>query len=63
MQRKELEVAKGSKQVNTSALTDLVPEGYELVITGDLDISDGYAHAAVRKATEKKRNCKNQLLQ
>ena len=35
--------------VNTSLLTD-VPEGYELVWTGDLQIMDGWVFAEVRKA-------------
>lgn len=34
--------------VNTSLLTD-VPEGYELVVTGDLQIMDGWIFAEVRK--------------
>ena len=38
--------------VNTSLLTD-VPEGYELVWTGDLEIMDGWIYAEVRKVTTK----------
>ena len=30
--------------------TKKVPAGYELVLTGDLLINDGYVYAAVRKA-------------
>ena len=38
--------------VNTSLLTD-VPEGYELVVTGDLQIMDGWIFAEVRRITTK----------
>ena len=44
----ELTVDKDATSVNTSKLT--APEGYELVLAGDLAINDGYVYAAVRKA-------------
>ena len=48
----ELEVDKDDATVNTSKLT--VPEGYELVESGDLPIRDGYVYAEVRKAVTTK---------
>ena len=38
---KSIEVAKGTTQVNTSVFADLVPEGYELAVTGDVQVNDG----------------------
>ena len=46
----KLEVAKDATSVNTSKLT--VPEGYELVESGDLQINDGFVYAEVRRATK-----------
>ena len=43
----EFTVDKDATSVNTSKLT--APEGYELVLSGDLAINDGYVYAAVRK--------------
>lgn len=40
--------------VNTSAFKE-VPAGYELVLTGDLTINDGYVYAPVRKLAEEKK--------
>ena len=40
--------------VNTSAFKE-VPEGYELALTGDLPINDGYVYAPVRKLSEEKK--------
>lgn len=40
--------------VNTSAFKE-VPAGYELVLTGDLPINDGYVYAPVRKLAEEKK--------
>ena len=48
----ELEVAKDATSVNTSKLT--VPEGYELVESGDLQINDGSVYAEVRRAATTK---------
>ena len=48
----ELTVDKDATSVNTSKLT--APEGYELVLSGDLAINDGYVYAAVRKAVTTK---------
>ena len=45
-------VDKDATSVNTSKLT--APEGYELVLSGDLAINDGYVYAAVRKAVTTK---------
>ena len=42
----EFTVDKDATSVNTSKLT--APEGYELVLSGDLAINDGYVYAAVR---------------
>uniref|UniRef100_UPI002625143B vWA domain-containing protein n=1 Tax=uncultured Flavonifractor sp. TaxID=1193534 RepID=UPI002625143B len=44
-------VAFDATQVHTSALTD-VPEGYELVSTGDIPINDGWIFVEVRPAAE-----------
>lgn len=44
-----LYVDEGATNVNTSTFKK-VPAGYELVLTGDLPINDGYVYAAVRKA-------------
>ena len=48
----ELTVDKDATSVNTSKLT--APEGYELVLSGDLAINDGYVYAAVRKVATTK---------
>ena len=40
-------VDAGANNVNTSALTD-IPDGYELVNTGDITINDGWIWVAVR---------------
>ena len=45
-------VDKDATSVNTSKLT--APEGYELVLSGDLAINDGYVYAAVRKVATTK---------
>ena len=45
-------VDKAATSVNTSKLT--APEGYELVLSGDLAINDGYVYAAVRKVATTK---------
>ena len=47
----EMTVAADATYVNTSALT--APEGYELVLAGDLAIRDGYVYAAVNKIGSK----------
>ena len=47
----EMPVAADATYVNTSALT--APEGYELVLSGDLAIRDGYVYAAVKKIGSK----------
>ena len=47
----EMTVAADATYVNTSALT--APEGYELVLSGDLAIRDGYVYAAVKKIGSK----------
>ncbi|HIR14515.1 MAG TPA: sortase B protein-sorting domain-containing protein [Candidatus Choladousia intestinavium] len=47
-----VEVEKDAIHVNTSLLKD-VPEGYELVVTGDLLICDGWIFAEVRKIDTK----------
>ena len=44
-----LYVDEGATSVNTSTFKK-VPAGYEVVLTGDLPINDGYVYAAVRKA-------------
>ena len=44
-----LYVDEGATNVNTSTFKK-VPAGYELVLTGDLPINDGYVYVAVRKA-------------
>ncbi len=44
-----LYVDEGATSVNTSTFKK-VPAGYELVLTGDLDINGGYVFAEVRKA-------------
>ena len=49
-----IEVDKDAIYVNTSAFANLVPSGYELVESGDLQIRDGYVYAAVRKAVTTK---------
>ena len=46
---KSIEVEAGTTQVNASVFADLVPEGYELVTTGDVAINGGYIYAEVRK--------------
>ena len=45
---KSIEVEAGTTQVNASVFADLVPEGYELVTTGDVAIFGGYIYAEVR---------------
>ena len=45
-----VEVAADATNVNTSTFTD-IPEGYELVWTGDLQINDGWVWVEVRPAT------------
>ena len=47
----DMPVAADATSVNTSALT--APEGYELVLSGDLAIRDGYVYAAVKKIGSK----------
>ena len=47
----EMTVAADATYVNTSELT--APEGYELVLSGDLPIRDGYVYAAVKKIGSK----------
>ena len=47
----EMTVAADATYVNTSELT--APEGYKLVLSGDLAIRDGYVYAAVRKVSTK----------
>ena len=49
-----VEVDKDATYVNTSAFANLVPSGYELVESGNLQIRDGYVYAAVRKAVTTK---------
>ena len=47
----DMTVAADATYINTSALT--APEGYELVLSGDLAIRDGYVYAAVNKIGSK----------
>ena len=47
----EMKVAADATSVNTSKLT--APEGYKLVLSGDLAIRDGYVYAAVNKIGSK----------
>ena len=47
----EMTVATDATYVNTSELT--APKGYELVLSGDLAIRDGYVYAAVNKIGSK----------
>ena len=47
----EMTVAADATYVNTSELT--APKGYELVLSGDLAIRDGYVYAAVNKIGSK----------
>ena len=49
-----LTVAKDATYINTSALADIMPEGYELVVTGDLTIRDGYVYVAVKPVANTK---------
>ena len=49
-----IEVDKDAIYVNTSAFANLVPSGYELVESGNLQIRDGYVYAAVRKVATTK---------
>ena len=49
-----IEVDKDATYVNTSAFANLVPSGYELVESGNLQIRDGYVYAAVRKVATTK---------
>ena len=48
----EFTVDKDAISVNTSKLT--APEGYELVLSGDLAINDGYVYAEVRRVATTK---------
>ena len=48
----EFTVSKDAKIVNTSAFTDLVPEGYEICETGDKNIVGEYVYVAIRKAEQ-----------
>ena len=43
----EVTVAADANNVNTSTLTD-IPEGYELVSTGDVEINDGWIWVEVK---------------
>ncbi len=45
---KSIEVEAGTTQVNASVFADLVPEGYELVTTGDVAIADRSQRRALR---------------
>jgi len=47
----EMTVGINDTYINTSKLT--APEGYELVLSGDLAIRDGYVYAAVKKIGSK----------
>ena len=47
----DMTVAADATYINTSALT--APDGYELVLSGDLAIRDGYVYAAVKKIGSK----------
>ena len=47
-----MKVPADATSVNASSLP--VPEGYELVLSGDLAINDGYVYAAVRKVATTK---------
>ena len=47
----EMTVDADATYINTSKLT--APEGYELVLSGDLAIRDGYVYAAVKKIGSK----------
>ena len=47
----DMTVAADATYINTRALT--APEGYELVLSGDLAIRDGYVYAAVKKIGSK----------
>ena len=49
-----IEVNEDAAYVNTSAFANLVPSGYELVESGNLQIRDGYVYAAVRKVATTK---------
>ena len=53
-----IEVDKDATYVNTSAFANLVPSGYELVESGNLQIRDGYVYAAVRKVATTKKEVK-----
>ena len=53
-----VEVDKDATYVNTSAFANLVPSGYELVESGNLQIRDGYVYAAVRKVATTKKEVK-----
>ena len=46
-----MEVAADANNINTSTLTN-IPEGYELVWTGDVSIEDGAARVEVRPVSE-----------
>ena len=47
----KMEVAADATYVNSGSLK--APDGYELVLSGDLAIRDGYVYAAVRKVSTK----------
>ncbi|MDO4289493.1 MAG: hypothetical protein Q4C55_09930, partial [Eubacterium sp.] len=49
----EMEVDKDATYVNTSAMKGL-PKGYEIAVTGDLEIRDGYVYVKVNKVPEEK---------
>ena len=49
IEEESIEVEAGTKLVNTSVFADLVPEGYELVTSGDVQVNGGYIYAVVRK--------------
>ena len=51
-----MEVASDATYVNTGDMS--VPAGYEIVVTGDLAINDGYVYVQVRKAEAKTKTVK-----
>ena len=50
---KDFEVAGDATHVNTGDIAELVPEGYEIAVVGDLEIRDGYVYVAVREVEER----------
>ena len=50
---KDFEVAGDATYVNTGDIAELVPEGYEIAVVGDLEIRDGYVYVAVREVEER----------